>query len=258
MCIRDRPWLAEAIGTAEWTGVPLAPLLAEAGVRSAAVEALFGGLDRGFEAGVEQAYERSLPLIETENAMLAYEMNGEPLPPQHGFPLRLVVPGWYGMTNVKWLERITAVAEPFEGYQQAEGYRLLTSPDDEGTPVTRMQPRALMVPPGVPDFLTRERHLRPGRCRLEGRAWSGWGAIDRVEVSVDGGQEWAPAELDEPVGEHAWRRWSFNWTPGEAGRYELRCRASDAAGNRQPDSPPWNTKGYANNEPQRVVVTVTE
>src|SRR6478752_7135968 len=105
---------------------------------------------------VEQIYKRSLPLAEAlaGEALLAYELNGAPLPPQHGSPLLLVVPGWYGMTSVKWLERITVLDKPFEGYQQAHAYRLRRSEDDEGEPITRMRPRALMMPPGMPDFLT--------------------------------------------------------------------------------------------------------
>jgi DMSO/TMAO reductase YedYZ molybdopterin-dependent catalytic subunit len=104
----SQPWLTEAVGTAEWGGVPLRGLLEEAGVGSGAIEALFTGRDRGVEGGVPQVYARSLPLADAlgESVLVAFEMNGEPIPPQHGYPLRLVVPGWYGMTNVKWLERI--------------------------------------------------------------------------------------------------------------------------------------------------------
>jgi sulfane dehydrogenase subunit SoxC len=127
--------------------------------------------------------------------LLAYELNGRPLPPQHGFPLRLVVPGWYGMTNVKWLERITVLDRPFEGYQHEHSYRLRASEDDPGTPVDRMLPRALMVPPGIPEFLSRERIVEPGQHLLRGRAWSGSAKIASVEVSTDGG-----AALDRLVG----------------------------------------------------------
>src|SRR5919108_5432179 len=111
----SQPWLAEAVGTAEWTGTPLAPLLEEAGVLPDAVEAVFTGLDRGVQGDVEHDYARSLPLDEAlrDEMLLAYEVNGQPLPPQHGFPLRLVVPGWYGMTHVKWLAKITLITEPF-------------------------------------------------------------------------------------------------------------------------------------------------
>ena len=161
----SQPWLLEAVGTAEWTGTPLRGLLEEAGVDEGAVEVLFRGADRGVEGGEEQQFERSLPLADAlhDEVLLAYAMNGQPLPPQHGFPLRLVVPGWYGMTSVKWLERITVLDEPFEGYQQARGYRLRQTPDEQGEPVSRMLPRSLMVPPGIPDFATRERTVGPGR-----------------------------------------------------------------------------------------------
>ena len=251
----SQPWLTEAVGTAEWGGTALAPLLAEAGVRPGAVEALFTGLDRGFEAGVEQAYERALPVIETENAMLAYEMNGEPLPPQHGFPLRVVVPGWYGMTNVKWLARITVLEEPFQGYQNAVAYRMYDADGAPGAPVTRMLPRSLMVPPGVPDFMSRERHLSPGPVTLQGRAWSGYGPVERVELSTDGGATFADAELEPPLGRAAWRGWRHEWD-APAGEHVLCSRATDAAGNVQPLEPPWNLKGYANNEVERIHVMV--
>jgi sulfane dehydrogenase subunit SoxC len=251
----SQPWLAEAVGTAEWTGVPLATLLEEAGLAGDAREVVFTGLDRGVEGGVEQLYERSLPLAEARNALLAYACNGEPLPPQHGFPLRLVVPRWYGMTNVKWLTRITVVAEPFEGYQMVTGYRMRTHEDDEGSPVTRIEPRALMVPPGIPDFMTRKRFLRPGPVRIEGRAWSGWGPIGRVEVSVDGGGSWQDATVGSAPGPAAWAPWSLEWDAPE-GEHELCVRATDATGRSQPDHPPWNVGGYANNAVQRVQITV--
>ena len=180
----SQPWLVEAVGTAEWTGTPLRLLLEEAELLDDAVEIVFTGLDHGMEGGIEQDYARSLSIAETsgDDVLLAYEMNGEPLLPQHGFPLRLVVPGWYGMTNVKWLARITAVAEPFTGFQQAEGYRLLRDRDDPGEPVTRMAPRALMVPPGFPDFMTRRRFVAPGKCPVRGRAWSGLAPVTQVQA----------------------------------------------------------------------------
>jgi DMSO/TMAO reductase YedYZ molybdopterin-dependent catalytic subunit len=253
----SQPWLVEAVGTAEWGGTPLAPLLDEAGVDTDAAEVLFTGLDRGVEGGQHQAYERSLPLQEAmrEEVLLAWEMNGEPLPPQHGAPLRLVVPGWYGMTNVKWLGRITVLPEPYEGFQQSVAYRFYEASGEPGEPVTRMLPRSLMVPPGVPDFMTRVRHAEPGEHLIEGRAWSGLAPIERVEVSADGGTGWEEAELGERLGDAAWVGWSHRWraSPGD---YELCSRATDAAGNSQPLEPAWNLKGYANNAVERVVVRV--
>ena len=254
----SQPWVLEAVGTGTWTGVPLAALLADAGIGDGAVEVLFTGLDRGVEGEVEQAYQRSLPLADAlaDDVLLAFGMNGGPLPPQHGFPLRLVVPGWYGMTNVKWLSRITLLDESFTGYQNARGYRFRRDPDEEGTAVTRMAVRSLMVPPGIPDFGTRRRFAEATAQVIEGRAWSGAGAIESVEVSDDGGATWQAANVEPASGPHAWQRWTFDWRPGAAGEYELCCRATDSVGNRQPADPPWNLGGYANNAVQRVPVAV--
>jgi sulfane dehydrogenase subunit SoxC len=253
----SQPWLEEAVGTAEWTGTPLAHLLEEAGIGPGAVEVVFGGADRGVQGGLEHDYERSLPVSEAMRGevLLAWGVNGRPLPPQHGHPLRLVVPGWYGMSSVKWLRRITVVTEPFDGYQQTGTYLLHHSADDPGTPVTRIQPRSLLLPPGIPEFESRERFLPPGRQLLTGRAWSGLAPVASVEVSTDGGRGWGPAELAPQPSPWAWAAWSFAWE-ASPGSYELCSRATDAAGNTQPLAPPWNSGGYANNAVQRVKVTV--
>jgi len=254
----SQPWLLEAVGTARWRGTALASLLQEAGIPEGTVEVLFTGLDRGVEGGEEQEFQRALPLAEAlrPEILLAYDMNGAPLPPQHGFPLRLVVPGWYGMTNVKWLARIEFLAEPFGGYQNRQGYRLRQSEEDEGVPLDRMQPRSLLVPPGIPEFLSRDRTVAAGEVLVEGRAWSGLAPVASVEVSDDGGASWAPAEL-EPAGEPwAWRGWSFRWD-AQPGEHVLCSRARDEAGNEQPLEPSWNLGGYANNSLQTVRVTVT-
>ncbi len=253
----SQPWLTEAIGTAAWTGTPLRGLLEEAGIGDEAVELVFRGADHGTQGDVEQDYERSLSIEDAmrEEVLLAYEMNGAPLPPQHGFPLRLVVPGWYGMTSVKWLTSITAVAEPFEGYQQV-AYRFRQRPEDEGEPVTRMSPRSLLVPPGFPDFMTRRRFVDVGDHVLRGRAWSGWGPIERVEVSTDGGDTWEDAALGEPASPFAWTPFDFAWKATQPGEFELCCRATDAEGNTQPLDQPWNLHGFSNNMVQRVPVEV--
>jgi sulfane dehydrogenase subunit SoxC len=251
----SQPWLTEAVGTARWGGTPLAPLLDEVRPSGSAVEILFSALDRGVEGDVPQTYERALPISEAEHALLAYEMNGAPLPPQHGFPLRLVVPGWYGMQNVKWLTRITVLEEHFEGYQNAVSYRLYDADGEPGEPVTRMRPRSLILPPGVPEFLTRERRLEPGPVTLTGRAWSGHAPIERVEVSTDDGATFSDAVLDPPLGPYAWRGWKFEWEATE-GEHVLTSRATDSAGNAQPLEPPWNLKGFANNAVARVKALV--
>lgn len=254
----SQPWLNGAVGTAEWTGTPLAPLLREAGVTAAGVEVVFTGADHGVERGVRQDYQRGLPLTEAlrEEVLLAYEMNGLPLPPQHGAPLRLVVPGWYGMAHVKWLRDITVVDAPFTGFQNAVAYRLRQQADDPGEPVTRIEPRALVRPPGYPDFMSRVRGLAPGPCVVDGRAWSGHGPVVRVEVTTDDGATWADARLDDDGGPPwAWRRWWYEWD-APAGRHVLSARATDATGRTQPVLQPWNRGGFANNLVQRVEVVV--
>ncbi|TML18694.1 MAG: sulfite oxidase [Actinobacteria bacterium] len=255
----SQPWIVEAVGTARWRGTPVGDLLAEAGVEKDAVEVVFTGLDRGVEGDEEQLYARSVALEELlgGEAILAYEVNGVPLPPQHGFPLRLVVPGWYGMTSVKWLARLTAVDEPFDGYQMRHSYRLREEDDDEGMPLTRMRPRSLLVPPGIPEFLSRRRIVAAGRCELRGRAWSGIADISGVEVSTDDGESWSDAEVErDGLGRWAWRAWRLEWD-ARPGEFVLCSRARDAAGNVQPLEPSWNVGGYANNAVQRVAVTVT-
>jgi DMSO/TMAO reductase YedYZ molybdopterin-dependent catalytic subunit len=254
----SQPWLLEAVGSAEWTGTPLAPLLEEAGLAAGVVDVAFTGADHGLERGVEQDYARGLPVAEAlrPDVLLVWGMNGAPLPPQHGAPLRLLVPGWYGMAQVKWLTRIEALEQPFTGYQNASAYRLKTTADETGEPVTRIQPRALLAPPGWPDFMTRERFVRPGPVPLLGRAWSGRAPLTGVEVSTDGGRSWAAAELApaDPVHPFAWRRWTFPWQ-AHPGSWELLARASDALG-AQPVDQEWNLQGMANNLVQRVPVTV--
>jgi len=254
----SQPWLRDAVGTARWRGVAVAEVLRRARPRAGAVEVVFTGIDRGVEADEPQAYQRALTLAEAEReeVLLAYGMNDAPLPPQHGFPLRLVVPGWYGMTNVKWLERLEVVSEPFAGYQNVRAYRMRTSEDEPGTAVERMLPRSLTVPPGVPEFLTRTRSLSPGRVLLEGRAWSGRGRISSVEVSVDGGTSWTPATLaPDDLGRWAWRGWTQAWD-ARPGAHRIGSRASDDAGNVQPLEPEWNVGGYANNAVQWIEVAV--
>lgn len=253
----SQPWTFEAIGTAEWTGTPLRGVLEEAGLENSAIEVLFTGLDRGVQGDEVQYYQRSLTIDEAmrEEVLLAYEMNGAPLEPQHGYPLRLLVPGWYGMTSVKWLHSIEAISEPFEGYQQAIAYRYTQDPDDPGEPVTTQVVRALMIPPGIPDFATRVRLLEPGPVILHGRAWAGRRSVTRVEVSVDAGESWSDAELGDQAGRFAWQGWSAHWLAAP-GRYELLVRATDDAGRTQPVEQPWNLQGLANNMAQRVAVVV--
>ena len=253
----SNPWLLEAIGTAEWGGTPLGPILDEAGLRPDAREIVFTGADRGFQGGVEHDFQRSLSISDAmrPEVLLVDEMNGQPLQPQHGFPVRLLVPGWYGMASVKWLQRIQAVSEPFTGYQQATSYHYRESAEDPGTPVSRLRVRALMTPPGIPDFFTRRRLVDAGRVTLRGRAWGGRAPIQRVEVGVDGA--WSDATLEPTLGDFAWRGWSFDWD-ATTGEHQLSCRATDAAGDAQPVDIPWNYQGMGNNAVQSIEVTVRD
>ncbi|GHH00057.1 sulfite oxidase [Streptomyces lanatus] len=258
----SQPWLVEAVGTADWTGVPLRLLLTEAGVAPGAVDVVFTGADHGIERGVEQDYRRALPievaLGDDPEVLVAYAMNGAPLPPQHGRPLRLIVPGWYGMAQVKWLREITVADEPFTGFQQAVAYRLRRQPEDVGEPVTRIAPRALLIPPGFPDFMSRARVIRPGPLTLEGRAWSGRAPVTRVEISTDAGQTWQDAEPAPDDGRRwAWHGWRHTWT-ATPGVHVLCARATDAGGDTQPLEQPWNRGGFANNVIQRVPVLCLE
>jgi DMSO/TMAO reductase YedYZ molybdopterin-dependent catalytic subunit len=250
------PWLFEAVGSAQWTGIRLRDLLKDAGLRDDAIEIVFRGADRGVQAAVEHDYERSLATEDAlrDDVILAYAMNGAALPPQHGFPLRLVVAGWYGMAHVKWLTHITASDSPFDGVQQNH-YRYRESREDRGVPITRMRVRSLMIPPGIPDFLTRTRHVRAGTHVLEGRAWSGSGAISSVVVSTDGGATWSGAKVENGDAPTAWSKWRFEWN-AQPGTYELICRATDRTGDTQPLDVDWNVRGIANNVVQRVKTVV--
>ncbi|MBA3416894.1 MAG: sulfite oxidase [Chloroflexia bacterium] len=256
------PWFKEAIGTYEWTGTPLRPLLEEAGLLDDAQEILFTGWDTGIDLGVEHAFERSLPVAEAlgDEVMLAWAANGQPLLPQHGFPLRLVVPAWYGMASVKWLRAITVLNEPFEGVQQKQVYRYQRSKDDLGKPVTLKRVHSAIKPPGIPDLISRQRFVAPGRHVLQGMAWSGSGTIVRVELSTDGGTSWRDAELGRSADAFAWTPWSTIWEVAKPGEYVLAARATDAAGNTQPLDPNavWNRQGMGGHGVQRVAVTVQD
>ena len=253
-----QPWLSEAIGTAEWTGTPLKGVLDAAGIQKEAVEILFTGVDRGIQREEIQDYQRSLTIEEAtrDEVMLVYEMNGRPLEPQHGYQLRLIVPGWYGMTSVKWLDRVEAIGEPFNGPQMhPNSYRYAQTAADPGEPVDLMRVRALMIPPGIPDFLTRIRLLDAGKVTLTGRAWAGRASITRVEVSTTGGAVWADAQLKPMTSRFAWQGWSYEWN-AMPGNHKLLVRATDSNGNRQPVEPEWNIQGMGNNMAQIVEVIV--
>jgi DMSO/TMAO reductase YedYZ molybdopterin-dependent catalytic subunit len=250
------PWTFEAVGTSEWTGTPLAPLIEQAKPNNGTVELAFIGADSGFDKGVQHVFGRSLTMKQLADldVLLVHSMNGQPLLPQHGAPLRLIVPGWYGMASVKWLNQIQALDAPYQGFQQVNTYRYRKHKDDEGLPVTAIRVKSLMTPPGIPDWTTRLRYLSSGPVTIVGRAWSGNGkAIQKVEFS-DGGQ-WQAATLSKAVGQYAWTKWTFDWD-AQPGEYTLQCRATDTLGNVQPVNAPWDASGFGNNAVQTVPVYV--
>jgi DMSO/TMAO reductase YedYZ molybdopterin-dependent catalytic subunit len=245
------PWQGGAISTARWSGIPLRALLERAAVSAEAIEILVEGADHGERVDAEEPvrFARSLPIRDAlaPTTLLALEMNGEPLTPEHGAPVRLVVPGWYGMASVKWVTRISAITTPFDGYFQSRRYVYQHRNGVE--PVTRMRVKSIIVAP------VEESIHEQGAIAVWGWAWSGGGPIDRVELAVgDGG--WTATELDSPVSPHAWTRWQTVVRAERAGRHVLRSRATDSTGATQPEAPEWNQLGYGNNAVEPTVIEV--
>jgi DMSO/TMAO reductase YedYZ molybdopterin-dependent catalytic subunit len=232
-------WELGAVGNAQWTGVPLATLLNRAGLAGNAREVVLEGADRGEPAEKPAppapiSYSRSLPLDKAlDDVLIAYAMNGEDLPQDHGYPVRAIVPGHYGMASVKWLTHVRVLEEPFQGYWQTTDYGYWDEVD--GLPVRRplsdmklksqiARPRPLEVVPQGELY------------KVYGAAWSGTADVEAVDVTTDGGRTWAAATFLDPIRPNAWRRWSYDWkVPDRAGRPTLMSRARDAAGASQPD-----------------------
>lgn len=239
-------WGGGAVGAAEWSGVSLAEVLAAAQVAPHGREVLVEGADEGRAGGANISFARSLPLSKAlhPDTLLALEMNGAPLPPEHGAPVRLVVPGWYGMASVKWVSRISLLEGEFGGYFQKERYVY-----DDGAPVTLMDVKSAITSPRGGDVVPL------GSVRVTGWAWSGAGPVRRVEVAVGGGDGWSEARVHPASSGYLWQRWEYEWNVGEPGRHILRSRAYDSAGRVQPDAPRWNRLGYGANAVRSVVVT---
>jgi DMSO/TMAO reductase YedYZ molybdopterin-dependent catalytic subunit len=253
------PWFNEPMGVYEYTGTPLRPILEQAGLLDDAVEVVFTGFDEGIDLGVRHSFERALPVDEAlaDGVLLAWEANGQALLPHHGFPLRLIVPTWYGMTSVKWLKSITVIDHTFQGEEQKQVYRDTFGSSDGGRPIQKKAVRSATMPPGIPDAISRHRFVSPGTTVLEGKAWSGSGRIVRVEVSTDDRRTWHPATLQAPVSPFAWTPWTFSWDVRRRGDYVVSSRATDSAGNIQPLRPFWNVQGMAQNGVERIGVTVS-
>src|SRR5579872_58296 len=250
-------WRLGAVGTASWTGAALVDVLELAGVLPTAVEVVFRGRDRGLPSRSTTAchYERSLQLDHpvVNRCLLAFAMNEQVLTPEHGAPLRLIVPGWYGMASVKWLDRIRATTEPFRGYYQTDDYVMRSGACE--SPCAEMAPRAILVSPSDGS------ELRVGEdAPVNGFAWSGTGSVTDVQVSVDDGGTWEDADLSAENTRHpvdsSWVRWSYRWSPERRGRHVLIARARDTVGNMQPLTQVWNEGGYGNNASIAVAVNV--
>jgi len=252
--IPGEKWAFGAVSTAEWTGVPLKEVLDRAGIESSAREVLFRGADRGTveDSSDTIRFERSLRLDEAgdSGAILAYVMNGEPLPIHHGFPLRLIVPSWYAVASVKWLTDIELIGQPFAGHFQMEKYwyEWQRGSEDAREPVTRLRVRALITEPNQGSEIER------GDITIRGVAWSGMAPIERVEVNTGGA--WHQANLTGEPSRQAWQRWELVTRIDASGPAMLRARATDRAGRVQPEHAEWNRLGYGNNSIQEVAIRV--
>jgi DMSO/TMAO reductase YedYZ molybdopterin-dependent catalytic subunit len=235
-------WGEGAVGTAEWTGVRLTDVLDRAGVRPGAREIIFSGADQGPVDGApgQIRFERSLTVRDAleSGALLAYAMNGQPLPVRHGYPLRLVVPGWYGAASVKWLTDIRAAAGRFDGYFQTNHYVFESGGARE--PVRLQKVRSVITRPGD------GQQFPVGVLIVRGLAWSGAAPIAGVEVSVADGR-WQKARLVGAAPPHGWQQWEFLASGLRPGETRIRSRAADLAGNVQPERPEWNRLGYEAN-----------
>ncbi|MEI9424117.1 sulfite oxidase [Mesorhizobium sp. Cs1299R1N1] len=250
--VQGAQWELGAAGNAEWTGVPLRALLERAGLADDACEIVLEGADRGAPKEEPRppdpiSYVWSLPRAKAiqPEVLIAYQMNGQDLPLDHGFPVRAIVPGHYGMASVKWLTRIEAVRDPFHGYWQTTDYAYWALTN--GKPVRRalgeMKLKSEIARPRIYETLV------PNRIyTVSGAAWAGESDVTEIQVSTDGGLGWAEAEFLDPVRRHAWRRWKFDWlTPKGPGQYTLLARAKDASGAFQPYDHDQAYGGYAIN-----------
>jgi DMSO/TMAO reductase YedYZ molybdopterin-dependent catalytic subunit len=239
-------WKFGAVGNGRWAGVRLADLLKSAGVRAGAKELLMDGADQPI--GAMPKFQRTIPLEKAldPDTLLAYELNGRTLPVLHGFPLRLVAPGWAGDCWMKWVTRLTLIDREFEGFFMKTAYRHPGRPVRPGSavdpaemkPVTSLRVKSVIGSPAPPYS------VQPGPLKISGAAWSGGSPIAKVEVSLDGGRRWSPARLGQDGGRYSWRLWEHTVPSIAPGYYSVMARAADASGDTQPFSQEWNPSGY--------------
>ena len=236
--VKGTQWELGAVGNAEWTGVSLGELLRQAGVKSGAIEVILEGADSGAIAEPPRPagkihFARSIPLGKAmDDVLLAFRMNGQPLAPAHGFPLRAIVPGWYGMAAIKWLERVVVTDRPFNGYYQTVDYAFWEKGETGAAlvPITEMQVKAAIARPGINESIA-----AGTTYRVAGAAWTANAEIIQVELSTDGGVSWRKASLGKEKAKNSWRLWECDWkTPSAPGRCTLMARATDSRGRTQP------------------------
>jgi len=249
---RGNPWTIGGVGNAVYGGVWLRDLLKEAGLGKSAKHVSFEGLENpAGTAGIK--FIRSIPIEKAMGStLLAYEMNGEPLPLKHGYPLRALALGWTGANCVKWLGKITVLDHPHEGHFMDNVYRVFQKGEDSksGTVVTGLKLKSIITQPLQGEKLT------AGPVVILGAAYGGEADIDRVEVSIDNGISWRQAELIGPAEHYAWRQWQCVWKAGEKGSFTVLSRAFDREGREQPMNAEWNVLGYGNNGVREHAVTV--
>jgi DMSO/TMAO reductase YedYZ molybdopterin-dependent catalytic subunit len=235
--VKGVQWELGAVGNAEWTGVRLRHLLERAGLKNGAREVVLEGADRGVIAELPRPagpihFARSIPIAKAmDDVLLALEMNGRSLTPAHGFPLRAVVPGWYGMASIKWLQRIVVSDQPFNGYYQTVDYAFWKRDHSGPTlaPLTEMQAKAQIARPENRELIS------AGKTYLvKGAAWTADAEITRVELSFDGGESWRDTVLDGKSKKNVWRLWQLEWESPARGNYTLTVRATDSRGRIQP------------------------
>ncbi len=250
---RGNPWTIGGVGNAVWGGIWLRDVLAQARPSALARHVAFEGFDPSLGSS-KISFVRSIPLEKAlESTLLAYEMNGEPLPLKHGFPLRALALGWTGANCVKWLSKITVLDRPYEGFFMDNVYRVFQKGQDPGSgePVTQIKLKSIITQP------VNGETLPAGLIVVLGAAYAGERRVSRVEVSVDGAQTWKKASFIGPHERYAWRQWQYAWKVKAPGAYTLMARAWDAEGKCQPPHAHWNVLGYGNNGIEEHAVTVT-
>jgi DMSO/TMAO reductase YedYZ molybdopterin-dependent catalytic subunit len=258
--VKGVQWGLGGVGNAEWTGVPLSILLERAGVKSTAREIILEGADRGKledpkSPSGEINFARSIPIEKANSVLLAYKMNGEDLPPENGFPVRAIVPGWYAVASIKWLQRIIVTDRPFNGYYQTLDYSFWKRRGEiaELVALSEMQLKAEIVRPGEGETVPANSNVR-----VQGAAWTGDGEITKVELSIDGGKNWKETKLLGESKPDAWRLWEFDWkTPSKPGKATLVARATDSKGGAQPTERDPDRGTYMINQLLPITVELT-